>query len=256
MNNIIPLFSSQGSICRSLLTCEDETEIKDNSPVSIFAIAAQYGLNKLVVTDNSFLEFPRLYKHCNKYNIQLIFGLNLNICNNAQDKTESSLLSNCKVSVLMKNSEGYRDLIKLNNAFNAQKETFYYESRNDYNALKSHCTDNLQLLIPPHNNFLEKNLIFNGSALPDLGTIKPIMTYCDIELPYTQVVNPAIKQYAKENKYELQEVQPIYYMNRTDFRPYSVLRCISDRTKFNSPNINYMSSAEFCWESYLEKVNK
>ncbi|MEK6880337.1 MAG: hypothetical protein AABY22_12045, partial [Nanoarchaeota archaeon] len=195
-------------------------------------------------------------KSCNKHDIQLIFGLNFNICNDAAKKDEESLYSNSQVSVLMRNSEGYKDLIRLNNAFNANANTFYYECRNDYKALLDNFTDNLLLMIPPHNNFLEKNLIFNGKCLPDFGKIKPIITFCDgIELPYTQIVNPAIKNYAKNNNYELQEVWPIYYHKKEDYKSYVVMRTINERSKFNSPDINYLSNSDFCWESYLKYIN-
>ena len=175
-SNIIPIFKTQGSIGRSLLTAENEDEIIENSPVSIFALAHKFNLDKLVVIDNSFLEFPRLYKTCNEKNIQLIFGLNFTLCNDISQKNDESLLSNCEVSVLMKNSEGYKDLIKLNDAINGNADGFYYETRGDYSILKSHLSNNLQLLIPPHNNFLERNLIYNGKVIPDFGKIKPIMT--------------------------------------------------------------------------------
>lgn len=253
MDNILPIFSTQGNICRSLLTAEDETEISDNSPVSIFALAKKHNLNKLFVIDRSFLEFPKLYKNCNKYNIQLIFGISFLVCNNSSNKDEESLFSNCRVAVVMKNSDGYKDLIKLNNRINANKESFYYESRGDWNDIKKYVTDNLQVFIEPYNNFIEKNFIFNGSCIPDFGKIKPIMTYANMNIIYDQIIIPKIKEYSRNNGFECLEVHPIYYHLREDFKAYSTLRSIDVRSKFNCPNINYLSSREFCWEAYEEK---
>lgn len=256
MNNILPIWKTHASVGRSLITYEDETEILENSPVSIIAIAKKYNLDKLIVVEDSFLSFPSLYKSCAKHNIQLIFGLNFLLCNDVKDKSETSLYSNSKVSVLMKNSEGYRDLIRLNNVINAQAENFYYEPRGDWSILNDNFTNNLQLMIPSYNNFLEKNLIYNGIVIPSFGKTKPIMTYSNQEIPYDQVLIPAIQNYAKNNNYECLECHNIYYHTKADYKAYNVFRCIDNRTKFAKPNINYMSSDGFSFEGYLNKIGK
>jgi DNA polymerase III alpha subunit len=254
-DSILPIFSTQGNICRSLLTADDETEILENSPVSIFAIAKKHSLDKLFVIDRSFLEFPKLYKNCNKYNIQLIFGISFLICNNSKNKNEESLFSNCRVAVVMKNSDGYVDLIKLNNRINANKESFYYESRGDWNDINELVTDNLQVFIEPYNNFLEKNFIFNGSCVPDFGKIKPIMTYASMDILYDQILIPKIKEYSKSSGFELCQVWPTYYYTPNDFKAYSVLRSIDTRNKFNCPNIPFLSSNMFNYIDYLKYSN-
>lgn len=252
-NNILPVFKSCASLGRSILTVEDDNEIKDNSPVSIITLARKYDLKQLVVIDDSFLNFPALFKLCNKYNIQLIFGVNFTICNDATEKTEESLFSNSKVSVLMKNSDGYKDLIKLHNKINANKDNFYYETRGSWSILKENMTDNLQLMMPPFDNFIHKNVLENGKCIPTLGHIKTLMTYTNIKLPFTDILNNSIKSYAKNNSLECMEVHPIYYYRENDFKAYSVFRAISKRSKFNIPNLEYFSSNEFSWETYCNK---
>jgi DNA polymerase III alpha subunit len=254
-NQIIPIWKTHASVGKSILTYEDEEDISDSAPVSVIAIAKKHNLKQLIVIDNSFLAFPNLYKACKKHEIQLIFGLNFTICNDVAQKDEASLSNNCRVSVLMKNSNGYKDLIKLNDAINGSSESFYYTPRGDWNVIKKYMTDNLLLMIPPHNNFIHINLLRNGKSIPDFGNLKPIMTFCNIELPYTQILNPAIKTYAQNNNFELQEVWPVYYYKKDDFKAYSTFRAIHEREKFNSPNIDFFTNPEFCIESYLERSN-
>ncbi len=253
MSEILAIWKTSASLGRSLITVEDEESISENSPVSIFAIAKKFNLDKIVVVDSSFVNFPQLYKLSNKHNIQLIYGIEFQICNDVKDKSEDSLSTNCKVNILMRNSDGYKDLIKLHNKINGEKDNFYYESRGDYNLLLNNFTENLELIIPPHNNFLEKNLIYSGKCIPSWGKIQPIFTYHDVELPYIELVNNAIKKYSLNNKYQLNQVSPILYYKDADFKAFCCYRTINNRTKFNSPNINYLSSNSFSFESFMKK---
>lgn len=254
MREILPVFSTNGSIGRSIITVEDELEISNNSPVSIFSIAKKHDLNKLTIIDDSFIEFPRLFKYSQKNNIDIIFGLNLIICNDVNDKTEDSLFSNCKVSVLMKNTDGYKDLIKLNNAINANANNFYYEPRGDWGILNKYLTNNLLLLIPSYNNFIHKNLLENGSCIPSFIDVKPIITYSKMDLPFDDILIKSLTNYSNNNNYELLETHPIYYYRESDFKSYSVYRCILNRSKFNNPNIDFFCSDKFSFESYLTKI--
>lgn len=247
------IFKSPGSLGRSILTVEDEEEISDDSPVSIIAIAKKYNLNKLVVIDDSFLSFPKLYKTTNKHNLQLIFGINFILCNDVNDKTDKSLNSEHKVSVLMKNSKGYKDLIKLHDAINSNVDNFYYNPRGDCNTLLNNWSENLELLIPPFDNFIQKNYLENGTCLPNFNKIKPLFTISKMELPWNEILNEKIVNYCKNNNYQLQEVHPIYYYKQSDFKSYSIFRSIDNRGKFMKPNIPYFCSDKFSFEEFCKK---
>jgi DNA polymerase III alpha subunit len=253
-DKILPIFKTHASIGRSLLTYEDEDEINPLSPVSVIAIAKLHKLDKVVIIDDLFTAFPELYKNCEKHNIQLIFGLNFNICNNVNIKDEDSLLSNCKISVLMKNSEAYKDLIKLNDAMKARKDNFYYTERGDWNILNEYLTDNLQVIIPPYDNFIHKNLLCMGNCIPKLDKFKPIFSLADMELPYDSLLRQATVEFAAKNKYETQEVHPIYYYKDEDFKTYMVFRAINNRAEFSCPDVEFLTSSRFSYESYENKL--
>lgn len=256
MNNIIPIFKTHGSIGRSIITYEDETEINELAPVSVISIAKKHNLNKIVIIENNFTSFPELYKNCDKHNIHLIFGLSMVVCNNVKIQDEDSLLSNSKISVLMKNSEGYEDLIRMNDAMNADKNNFYYTPRGDFNIVKNNMTNNLQLIIGPYDSFIHKNLLEFGNCIPNLNGLKPIFTYASMSLPYDDLLIEATLNYAKNNNFETQEVHPIYYYDKASFRAYTTFRCINNRSEFAAPNVDFLCSDEFCWESYENKINK
>lgn len=253
--NILPIFKTSASIGRSLITVDDccpdnpDLEIRDNEPVSIFAIAKHHKLSRLVVVDDSFLNFPNLYKLSNKYNIHLVFGVNLTVCNDSSQKDEESLSSNSRVSILMNNSKGYRDLIRLYNYVCTNKETFYYTPRCSYNDLIARLTDNLTLLVGPHNSFLEKNLIYNGTCIPFWSKVKPTMCIAEQGLPYSEILNKKITEYAENNGFKLIKGHSIYYYKNSDFKAYTLLRCINNRTDFKSPDINYLTSDQFSFEA-------
>lgn len=251
---ILPIFKTSASIGRSILTVEDETEINDNSPVSVIAIAQKYKLDKLVIVDDSFINFPSLYKNCKKHKIQLVYGINFTVCNDAKQKSEESLSSNCKISVLMRNSDGYKDLLKLHNAIKAKEENFYYISRADYSILKDNWSDNLSLVLPSYDNFLHKNLLEYGKCLPDFGKIKPIMTYSKMELPFDNLLIQALTNYAKNNDCDLLETHNIYYYKKSQYKDYNMLRSINNRGKFSSPNVDFLCSDLFSFESFLDKT--
>lgn len=255
-NNITPIFKTNSSLGRSILSIEDEDKITDDSSTSVIAIAKTHKLNELIVIDDSFLGFPKLYKNCNKNDIQLKFGINFILCNNITEKDDKSLLSEHKVSVVMKNSQGYKDLIKLHDAINAQIDNFYYIPRGDFKIIRDNWTDNLELVIPPFDGFIHKNYLCNGHCLPEFSGIKPILTYANMELPWNKVLNKKIKDYALNNNFQLEEVHSIYYYKKSDFKTYSIFRAIDNRAKFPKPNIDYFCSDAFCFENYCNKIGE
>ena len=253
---MIPIFKTEASVSKSILTVEDTDVIKENYPVSIFGILKKYDIKELIVCDDNFINFPQLYKGCNKRNINFIFGCNFNICNDEKEKTEESLSSNCKVSVLIKNSQGYKDLLKLHNAINGNADGFYYTTRGSWKIIQDYWTENLELVLPSYDNFLHKNLLENGNAVPDFGKIKPTILYSWQDVAFDMVLSPKLQQFAANNNFEFQECHNIYYYLDSHFKYFNIARCINERTKFDCPNIDFLSSSGFSFESYLRKIGR
>lgn len=259
---ILPIFKTHGSFGHSILIVKDEGKKTSNQeeekisiegPVSILSIVQKYKIKFPIIIDDNFLSFPDIYKHLNSF-CHIIFGVNFTCCNDIKDKSSESMRTESKVSILMKNSHGYKDLLKIYNLVNTNKDYFYYHPRIDWKTLNDLWTENLFLMLPPYDNFIHNNYLKDGACIPFFGKINPLFTFAKMELPFDALLFDAIIEYTTNNKFELQEVHPIYYMNDYDMKPYMVHRCVDNRTCMSNPDLDYMTSNRFSFESYLRKI--
>ena len=84
MNEILPIFVSDASLGRSILTTDkpqktvdgktiiiDKPELIDeNAPVSIFSICNAYKINPVIILETSMISFVNCYNICDKLNKQ------------------------------------------------------------------------------------------------------------------------------------------------------------------------------------------
>lgn len=257
MNNIIPIFMTDSSIGKSILTSwGPEDKIKPNSPVSTWTIVELYNINPVYILENSFSSFVNHYEISKKLKKQLIFGVQFRVVENAKDKSEESFKTEHKVNIWMKNSNGYKDLIKLYSAAHAMEENFYYTGRLDYSILKEKFTDNLLLTIPYYGSFIHRNnLEFGHRSVPDFGNIIPSFHLDSKNLPFDNLLTKYVLDFCDKNKYNVLHSNLCYYYRDNDFKSFIVRKCISNRSQFNRPNINYLSSNEFSFETYCRKNN-
>lgn len=255
IKEIIPRFKSHYSIGKSILTLEDvEDKIDTTKPVSIFSIAKFYGLKQIYLADTSFSGFIQFQKGCEKLNIQGIFGIEMCVCADMNDKSDDSLKTESKVIIWMKNSAGYKDLLKIYSK--GATDGFYYNARISWCVLKEYWTDNLLLTVPFYDGFLANNiLIFDYNAIPDFGEIKPIFEISPMGLPFDDLISNQLKKYTESNGYEIIKTVPCYYYSYDDFKQYCVFRAINNRSVFNAPNIDHLSSNQFCFRKWCELNN-
>ncbi|MDO8610075.1 MAG: hypothetical protein Q7R95_05975 [bacterium] len=253
MSEIIPIFKTQGSFYKSLITTDKKEEISEEYSVTLSSIVKNYKLEKVLVIDDTFFAFPELYKNVNKL-CEVIFGLDFVVCKDAKDKSEQSLKTESKISILMRNSGGYEDLLKIHNLIYTNQDYFYYRNRSDWGLIKNNITENLLLLLPPFDNFIHKNLLYDSICVPDFGKIKPIITYANMELPWGEVLNENIKNYALNNKYDLMKVHPISYYRNSDVKGFQNKRSVEERGVFSDPHLQYFCSDKFSFEEYCRKV--
>jgi DNA polymerase-3 subunit alpha len=251
--NMIPLFTSHYSVSRSILTLEEVTDITDNSPVSIFSIAKKYDLDQIYLAESSFSGFVQFYKKCKEYKKHGIFGIKLIVCENLDTKDEDSIKTESKVIVWMKNSAGYKDLIKIYTK--AATDGFYYQPRIDWQHLKRMVTKNLNVSIPFYDSFIFNNLmVYDSRAVPDFGDYVPALHLEDHMLPFSNRVIELVKNYTEAKKLEIINSHSIYYFKDADFKAYCVFRSIDNRSSFNKPNLDWMSSDKFSFEEYKRKT--
>jgi DNA polymerase-3 subunit alpha len=243
---MIPLFKSHYSLGRSILTLEDKDE-KDDYPDSIIQICKENKMKELYLVEDNMSSFLEAYSNCRKNNIKLNYGLRISVTDSMSDKSEESKTKSSKIILFFKNKKGYQQLTKLYSI--AAKEGFYYEPRLDYETISKNWTDDLILCIPFYDSFIFNNTLKNSLCIPQFDFTKPIFFIEDNDLPFDSLVKQKALSFAEKNGLKIYKVQSIFYKERKDFKAYLTFRCINNRSVLNKPNLDHMSSNEFCFES-------
>jgi DNA polymerase-3 subunit alpha len=243
---MIPLFKSHYSLGRSILTLEDKDE-KDDYPDSIIQICKENKMKELYLVEDNMSSFLEAYSNCRKNNIKLNYGLRISVTESISDKSEESKTKSSKIILFFKNKKGYRQLTKLYSI--AAKEGFYYEPRLDYETISKNWSDDLILCIPFYDSFIFNNTLKNSLCIPQFDFTKPIFFIEDNDLPFDSLVKQKALSFAEKNDLKIYKTQSVFYKERKDFKAYLTFRCINNRSVLNKPNLDHMSSNEFCFES-------
>ena len=249
----IPLFKSHYSLGKSILTLSNEDRGDKVAPDSIIHICKKNKLKEFFLVDDSMGGFLEAYRNSEENKLKLIYGLRLTICADMLSKDEESLSSNSKYIIFIKNEQGYKDLIKINDM--AAKDGFYYEPRIDFKHLESLWTTNLMLCVPFYDSFIFKNILQGKTCIPEFEFIDDVTFFIeDNNLPFDHLLKQSVLEFTNDgNDYPIIESQSVYYNNREDFKAYLTFRCISKRTTLNKPNLEHMCSDTFCFENWKAK---
>ena len=251
MYRAIPLWKSQYSLGKSILTLYKAGESKEDEPQSIIDLAKGLGLKRVTLVDDSISGFLEAQDSCLKSGLELQFGLKVVMCENIDNKTDESRNKEHKVVIFSRNEAGDKRMIKISTL--SCCDGFYYYPRLDFARLKELWDDkDLLLGIPFYDSFIFNNNLTYGACVPDFGAIHPIFFLEDNNLPFDHIVKARVLEYAGD-RYKTFQAQSIYYNKREDFLAYLTNRCIAKRTTLNKPNIEHCSSDEFCVEAFKEK---
>ena len=242
---MIPLFKTDYSIGKSILTTKPPEKYKEGGVDSIFKIAQDYKFKNIVVLEDSMIGFLEIHRECKNLGIGLKFGLRI--------KTEHG----DKIAIFAKNGEGCKLLNKIYSFANTKNE-----GKVTYEFLKQIWDEKkLKLAIPFYDSFLFHNLMYFENCIPDFSFTKPTLFLEENGLIFDEFLKEEVLNYAKTSELETQNTKSIFYKNRDDFDAYVTYRCICNRAPgkaktLNAPNLDYMASREFCWESYLDGIDK
>lgn len=249
MHEILPLFKTHYSLGRSILNLN----IEDNQPDeadSVFSIVREQDLKELVLVEDTMTGFLEAYHNCKEAGIKLVFGLRMRVCIDALEKNEDSRKTESKIIVFPKNIDGYKNLIKISTF--ASRQGFYYYPRVDYKTLKSFWNDkDLKLVIPFYDSYVFNNTLYNNLCVPELDFTEPVYFLEDNDLPFDELVAKKISNLTSN----IQKAQSIFYRNKKDFKAYLTYKCINNRSSLDKPELDHMTSNEFCVESWREKNN-
>jgi len=250
MQNIIPLFKSHFSIGKSILTLE-ESNGEDNEPDSIIQIAKDNKFKKIFMVEDCFSGFLQAYKNLKSNNIDLIFGIKFIFCENLNNKNEEELKKQHKIIIFANGNDGYKTLVKL--WTKASVDGFYYTPRLDMNSLKEYFNEHIKIAIPFYDNFIFNNTLKGYQCIPFIENYKPTVFIEDNSLVFDSIIKNKMIEFANANKLNIFNTKSIYYKNKKDFKSFLTFRCINNRTTLNKPEIEHMSSDEFCFESWKEQ---
>jgi DNA polymerase III alpha subunit len=250
---ILPFFKSHYSLNKSILTLSDSHD-GNEGPRSLIKLIQENSIKNAFLVDENMSGFPEMYYNSKSANIDLNFGLRLTVCQNIKEKNESSIKSESKIIVFIKNEKGYECLSSIFST--AAKDGFYYIPRIDFSSLRDLWCDDLILGVPFYDSFLFKNHFNMGSCIPDTLWTKPVFFWENNNLPFDLFYKDVLFNYVKNNfkDSELIESQSIFYNEREDFIAYLTMRCIGKKSNLQKPKLDHLSSCDFCLESFLEKI--
>lgn len=228
---------------------EDETD--PNQPDSIIQIAKDNKLKKVFLVEDCFSGFLQAYKHLKSNGIDLVFGIKFIFCENINNKCEEELSKHHKIIIFANGNEGHQTLIKL--WTKASTEGFYYTPRLDMNILKENFSKNIRVALPFYDNFIFNNTFKGYQCVPFIENFNPSIFVEDNGLIFDNILNNKITQFAKANNLDTIRTKSIYYKNKKDFKSFLTFKCVNNRTTLNKPEMEHMSSNEFCFESWKEQ---
>ncbi len=248
MNNILPVFSSHYSLSKSILTLDGAGEIDPNEPepISIFTIAKKHGLKQVFIVEDNLGGFYGAYTQSEKEGIHLGFGLNLIVKN---DENSESI-----VTIWMRNTEGYEDLLRINEYANYDGYE-HPDAKITWPMLNTLMTPNLGVTIPFYSSFLAKNLFEMGSnCIPEFTNFEPVFLINKQGMPWDDSLEEIVTKYCADNGYKTRGAHDIYYYDDAEVEALQVFRCIGNRSNFEKPELEHFCSNQFSFESYAKSV--
>ena len=250
---MLPLFKSHYSIGKSILTLNDPSKSNDGGSDSVFAIALENNLKKIILVEDSLIGFSEAFKRSKELDINLIFGLRLSMRNSSSDNDQ---LSDHKIIIFAKNSDGCKLLNKI-----YSKAFCDFSGFLDYKSLaKLWNSDYLKMAIPFYDSFIHVNNFGFGTAIPDMHGFKPTFFIEQNGLAFDHLLKSlTLDQAQKTYQAPIEKVKSIYYKNKTDAEALMTYKMICNRTfgknrSLSRPELAHFCSNEFSFESWKEQT--
>lgn len=248
------------SICESLLTLEEPGKAKPGNPISVFDCVVEGGLKEVILNETRVDGFIQAYKVSTKLGIKLCYGVKLVVCADHKDKSVESRRTESKVVVMMRDTTGYSQLLKLwSRAWTDGHVRMrlggddYAYGRLDWDLLNTFWTPNLLLALPYTSSFLARNTLTMNQITPRLPAAPWIYREVDSFLPFAPLIDAAIARYvAQEPAAQVLPTKHVYYRTRADMKAYTVLRAIDSGGTWEDPKTRHLCSDNWCWEAFRE----
>ena len=245
---MIPLFKSNFSIGKSILTLSDDLDNQDEqSSDSILRIAKENNLKQVVLVEDTMIGFLEAFKKFSKLNIHLIFGLRINCCNDVADENKDQ--SSHKIIIFAKNDNGCKLLNKIFSTAHCEHEGYV-----DLKLIASLWSEaDLKMAIPFYDSYIYNNAFSFNNCLPNFTFTNPEYFVEENGLPFDSLIKEMILKINANPTL----AKTILYKRKEDVFAFQAYKCLTNRSfgkerSLSNPNLNHFGSDEFCWESFLQ----
>jgi len=225
----------------------------------LFERAKELGQTAVAITDHGAmygaLEF---YKAAKKHGIKPIIGCEMYLApRRMSDRVYSLDKDYSHLVLLVKNEEGYKNLIKLNSA--SYTDGFYIKPRIDMELLEKHSEGLIALSACISGRIPQ--LILKGdyrSAKSHALEMRKLFGedfYLEIQdhgIPEEKRILPELIRLSGETGIELVATNDVHYVNRKDADTHAVLMCIQTATTLSEGRSAGFATDEFYMKSYDE----
>jgi DNA polymerase III alpha subunit len=227
---VVPLFKTEASIGKSLLTTQDVLDIQE-----------KHDLKQVVVVEDSFYNFRKLNSSLLERGVNLIFGIRLPVVQEDAGELKSYLV------FFAKNNNGIKQLRSLYSKAYCSEENLLILKN-----LKKEETSDIKIGVPFYDSFIYQNLFNFGLCNIQLKPFDHFYIEEDNGHPFDSLIQ---KQLSKINGPKI-KAKTILYKDKEDVTALQFYKAVCNRSNgkpptYGNPNLSHFCSDEFCWESYL-----
>jgi len=236
---MINLFSSANSF-NSILTIDKKSKGEGGSD-SIFTIAEELKLDKVFLIENNPSSFPQALKNGGD---KLVYGLNMTVCQDSDEKTLESCETEHKIYFLAKSGKGYKEGLMQLYSDAATRGNYNGLPRTDFKRIKEFWSEELVMMIPFYGSFIYKNLTTFSNCMVDFSDYNPVFCVENHSLPTDKIIEDEVRKYCGD-KYKILDTNRVYYKDKEDAEAYMTYVCIQNRSNMEKPNLEGFCSDEF-----------
>jgi len=229
----------------------------------LVAQAKKHKMPALAITDHGVMYGAiQFYKEAIRQGVKPIIGCEMYVAQQSRfDKSLQRKETPHHIILLVKNNEGYKNLIKLVTL--SYLEGFYYKPRIDKEILRKH-SDGLIALSACLKGEISQCILrkdIKGAkevALDFLNIFGEENFYLELQkngIPEQEIVNENIIQISQELSIPLVATNDIHYINKEDARAHEILLCIQTATSLSDPKRLKFATDAFYFNS-PEEMNK
>lgn len=229
----------------------------------LVAQAKKHKMPALAITDHGVMYGAiQFYKEAIRQGVKPIIGCEMYVARQSRlDKSSQRKETPHHLILLVKNNEGYKNLIKLVTL--SYLEGFYYKPRIDKEILREYSSGLIALSACLKGEIsqciLQKNIKkAKEVALDFLDIFGEDNFYLELQkngIPEQEIVNENLIKLSQELSIPVVASNDIHYINKEDARAHEILLCIQTATNLSDPKRLKFSTDAFYFNS-PEEMNK